>query len=100
MARKNIQVIDGADNCTYDIFSIEENEFNKIFPGDGQDIEFAEDFIDRMGEVDAEAILAPLWESRENKKFILGIHGTLFYGLGYKKKFYPTKKDDEMIVVI
>ncbi|MEG7978457.1 MAG: hypothetical protein NY202_00600 [Mollicutes bacterium UO1] len=43
MAKKNIQVIDGADNCHYPIYSIEEEYFNLIFPN-GQDIEFIEDF--------------------------------------------------------
>jgi len=41
---KNIQVIDGAINCHYPIYSIEEEYFNLIFPN-GQDIEFIEDFI-------------------------------------------------------
>jgi hypothetical protein len=40
---KNIQVIDGADNCHYPIYSIEEEYFALIFPN-GQDIEFVDDF--------------------------------------------------------
>jgi hypothetical protein len=44
---KNIQVIDGADNCHYAIYSIEEEYFNLIFPND-QDIEFVDDFLVRM----------------------------------------------------
>jgi hypothetical protein len=44
---KNIQVIDGADNCHYPIYSIEEEYFNLIFPNN-QDIEFIEDFIARI----------------------------------------------------
>jgi hypothetical protein len=40
---KNIQVIDGAINCHYPIYSIEEEYFNLIFPN-GQDIEFIDDF--------------------------------------------------------
>lgn len=30
---KNIQVIDGADNCTYDIFAIDDADYRVIFPG-------------------------------------------------------------------
>lgn len=45
---KNIQVIDGADNCHYPIYSIEEEYFNLIFPN-GQDIEFIDDFYKRIG---------------------------------------------------
>ena len=46
---KSIQVIDGADNCAYDVFSISDKSFEKIFP-DGQDIEFIKDLIHRLGE--------------------------------------------------
>ncbi len=46
---KNIQVIDGADNSTYSIFAATEDEFEIIFPV-GTDIEFIEDFVDRVGE--------------------------------------------------
>ena len=93
---KNIQVIDGADNCTYDIFQISDKDFKFIFPGD-TDIEFIEDFCDRVGEDKATEILAKVWKKRVDKKAVNGIHGTLFYELDYKKKYYPTKKDSEML---
>ena len=38
---------------------------------------------------------------RANKKDVHGIHGThgtLFYELGFKKEFYPTKREAEMTV--
>ena len=41
---KNIQAIDGANNCTYDVFQASDLEFSLIFP-DGADIEFADDFL-------------------------------------------------------
>lgn len=47
---KNIQVIDGADNATYSIFQATEEDFDQIFPQPGQDIEIAEDYVDRVGE--------------------------------------------------
>ena len=37
---KNIQVIDGANNCSYDIFAVTDDEFKILFPDPGQDIEF------------------------------------------------------------
>ena len=46
---KNIQIIDGAVNCTYDIFAATEEEFSQIFLGD-TDIEFNTDVYKRLGE--------------------------------------------------
>ena len=79
---KNIQVIDDAINCTYDIFKVEESDFYEIFP-DGNDIEFEDDLFNRLGD----------------KKALKGIHGTLFFGYCCedKRPFYPTKKESEMI---
>lgn len=95
---KNIQVIDDAINCTYDIFEIDDEGFGKIFPN-GQDIEFEDDFVERLGAPEAALITKQMWANRLDKKFINGIHGTLFYGehCNDKKPFYPTKKDAEMI---
>jgi len=44
MDRRNVQVIDTALNCTYDVYSVSENDFMLLFPN-GQDVEFAEDFF-------------------------------------------------------
>ena len=93
--RKNVQVIDGATNCTYDIFSTPEEDFALIFPN-GQDVEFIEDFWVRVGEAEARRIQRAMWDSREDKKTVQGIHGTLFYQLELKKKYYPTKREAEM----
>jgi hypothetical protein len=43
---KNIQVIDGARNCVYDIFAATEEEFALIFPAD-QDVAFIEEVMAR-----------------------------------------------------
>jgi len=94
---KNIQIIDGAENCTYDIFSIEEPLFKVIFPA-GKDIEFAEDFQKRVGGRKANEILSQLWKNKVDKKKVVGIHGTIFFQLQFKKDFYPTKKESEMVV--
>jgi len=96
---KNVQVVDGAENCMYEIYSIDDESFFKIFP-DGQDIEFVDDFIARLGEEISNPILEKLWEGRQEKKKVKGIHGTLFYELDYKKKYYPTKKENEMKLVL
>jgi hypothetical protein len=42
---ENIQVIDSARNCTYDVFEIADSDFELLFPSPRQDIEFSEDFF-------------------------------------------------------
>jgi len=93
---KNIQVIDRATNCAYSIFAVSERAFKLIFPGDKQDIEFAEDFFRRLGNKKAQKILNPVWRNRLEKKNVEGIHGTLFYQLKTKKQFYPTKCESDL----
>lgn len=98
---RNVQVIDGAENCKYSIYEFTEEEFKQVFPAPGQDVEFIEDVIDRLGENRAGAILGPVWKRIKRKTEAVGIHGTLFYELRErKKKFYPTKREAEMIVVV
>ncbi|WP_084158722.1 hypothetical protein [Solidesulfovibrio alcoholivorans] len=93
---KNIQIIDGAINCTYDIFSATESEFRAIFPND-TDIEFNDELYERLGERLSAEIFSKIWSRKINKKVCHGIHGTIFYGIPEKKKFYPTRKENEMI---
>jgi len=95
---KNIQVIDGADNCTYSIYAATDDEFEVIFPN-GTNVEFIEDFFDRVGENRAIEITGNLWKRLLNKNEVQGIHGTLFYQLLYKKRYYPTKKESEMVAL-
>ncbi len=92
---KNIQVIDSAVNCTYDIFAATEEEFSQIFLGD-TDIEFNTDVYKRLGEEKSARIFGKIWSRKVDKKSVNGIHGTIFYGLDNKKEFYPTKKDSDI----
>ena len=91
---KNIQVIDGAVNCSYDIFSVTEEEFSILFPEVGQDIEFIEDVIDRVGKENLGKIMRNVWERLVRKPDVVGIHGTVFYEL--LKKKHPTKRGSDM----
>jgi hypothetical protein len=93
---KNIQVIDRADNCAYSIFAATHEEFEAIFCN-GADIEFVEDFFERVGEETATRITGELWKRPVRKDSVQGIHGTLFYQLTQKKRYYPTKKESEMV---
>ena len=93
---KNIQVIDGAVNCVYDIFAATEDEFSTIFPSD-QDVAFIEDVF-AAGDASAlNAAFENIWKRRIPKASALGVHGTLFYELHEKKVYYPTFKDEEAI---
>ncbi len=93
---KNIQVIDGAENCTYDIFEISEDDFKLIFPNPRQDIEFDTDLFARLSKDEAIEVNKRLWSKPVEKSQVKGIHGTIFYDLDYKKKYYPTKCNSEM----
>ncbi|KAB8196147.1 hypothetical protein FKV24_004840 [Lysobacter maris] len=94
----NVQVVDGADNCTYDIFYVEDNDFYLIFSERDQDIEFSDDFVGRVGEDKAAEVYGRMWKRRVDKKEVVGISGTLFFQLSEKKMFYPTKKESEMSI--
>ncbi len=89
--KKNIQIIDGARNCVYDIFQTDEKGFKLIFPEEGQNIQFIEDLNVETSELDE--VFEKLWNRPVRKEDVQGIHGTLFYGLEYKKQFYPRKID-------
>jgi len=89
---KNIQVIDGAINSRYAIYAVTAVEFATLFP-DGQDVEFIEDVVDRLGEGPTTELMTPIWERAVPKPKVSGIHGTLFYGLPEKRKFYDNKRE-------
>jgi hypothetical protein len=89
---KNIQVIDPANNCTYSIYSISDEEFSIIFP-DGADIEFIEDLVKRLPAGADVEFCSNLWRNPVEKKCVNGIHGTLFYQLADRKReYYPNKR--------
>ena len=95
---KNVQVIDGAANGIYSVYAAEDDEFAIMFPN-GQDVEFAEDLFVRLGDQRAQELTDKLWSRPQDKKELRGIHGTLFYGLPMKKKYFPTKKELEAVAL-
>jgi len=80
---KNVQVIDGADNCTYSIYAF-------------TDVEFIEDALERLGTEALDRILDKIWARPVRKPDVVGIHGTLFYELARKKRFYPSKSERDV----
>lgn len=89
---KNIQIIDGADNATYSIFQAIEGEFRAIFPQPGQDLEIVEDYVDRVGEEEANNVLSRIWKRPIHKQDVQGIHGTLYYDYKAKAHNLPESK--------
>lgn len=93
---KNIQIIDGAINTVYDIFSATDEEFSLIFP-DGQDVAFIDEVYEHGNSDVLDTAFKNIWARRVPKLEANGIHGLLFYGLEEKKVYYPSRKDEEAI---
>lgn len=97
---KNIQVIDGAVNCVYDIFAASDEEFGLIFPP-GQNVAFIDEVCARAGNAALDealdAAFSRIWDRPVAKSEADGIHGILFYELEEKKAYYPTRRDEEAI---
>ncbi len=89
---KNVLIIDGTENATFNIFRATEEEFDYLFPAPGQDIETIENFFGRQGAPSANAILRALWERPIPKNLANGIHGTLLYNHADKRHYLPSTK--------
>jgi hypothetical protein len=93
---KNIQVFDGAENAVYDIFAASDEVFALLFLP-GTDIAFIEEIEQRAHPNELFEALTMLWRRRVPKAQAMGIHGLLFYQMSYKRKYYPTLRDEEAI---
>ena len=93
---KNIQIVDGAQNCVYDIFAATDDEFAVIFPP-GTDIAFVDEVYARGQSDLLDAVFNNIWQRRLPKADVIGIHGIVFYELDKKMVYYPTRRDEEAI---
>ena len=91
---KNIQIIDGARNCTFSIFQATEEEFLILFPQQGQEIQYAEDLAGLQKQDEIASALNRIWERPIRKRDALGIHGTLFFQLERYKAVFREKRED------
>lgn len=91
---KNIQVIDGALNCVYDVFQATEEEFKSIFP-EGEDVAFIDEVYAKGKKEVLDKAFNAIWTRRIPKVQANGIHGLLFYELESKKPYYPSRRDEE-----
>lgn len=94
---KNIQIIDGALNCTYSIYAAAERDFGQIFPS-GSNVAFSDEVAERLGARRTSKLFARLWQRRVEKAKVTGIHGTMFFGLPHKKAYYPNRIEAELRV--
>lgn len=85
---KNVQVINGALNCTFSVFQATDEEFALLFPEPRQDIQYVEDLARLAGQSEINSALRRIWERPIRKSEAHGIHGTLFYQLERYKKWY------------
>lgn len=84
-------------NCVFDIFGATEKEFGLIFPL-GQDIAFIDDvYASEEKTIELDKAFNAIWRRRIPKIAVQGIHGTLFYELDTKKRYYPTRRDEEAV---
>jgi hypothetical protein len=93
---KNIQAIDGARNCVYDIFAATDEEFSLIFQN-GHDVAFIDEVRGRGNQHELDVVFSRIWSRRVPKRDVLGIHGLLFFELEDKKQYYPTRRDEDAI---
>lgn len=51
--------------------------------------------LKRLGAHGVGRVLKNVWARRVEKPDVVGIHGTLFYELDWKKGYYPTKTTEK-----
>jgi len=67
-------VVDGGENCVYDIFAVADDDFGLIFPS-GTDVAFIEDIERRPNAESVIEALKRAWSRRIPKCEAVGIHG-------------------------
>ncbi len=96
---KNIMIIDGAMNCAYDIFAATDAEFALFFPADRQDVAFIDEIWgndDDNPPAGVSEAFDNLWKRPVAKPDANGIHGIIFYGMEFKKTYYPNRRGNDL----
>lgn len=103
MKSRNIQVIDGAINSTYDVYQVPEFLFDIMFPND-TDIAFLDEVLTRFSEsnelqqLDEIQQWALVYRRKLHKSKLRGIHGTLHLtGSLCNKRYFPDRTEDGVI---
>jgi hypothetical protein len=93
---KNIQIIDGAKNSTFDIYQISDDLFDLIFSND-TDIAFLAEVEQRLDNRNDSKFWDAVYGHKVDKKKVTGIHGTLHLtGSYYSQEFFPTRKESQV----
>jgi hypothetical protein len=94
---KNIQIIDGAVNSTFQIYQVTDEDFQLIFPK-SSDIAFQNDLEQTQQSKTIDQIWEFIFKNKVDKKYVAGIHGTLHLsGSNCLKVYYPTHKEEEVL---
>ena len=90
---KNIQVVDGALNCVYDIFQASDDDFAQIF-GNESDIAFGEDF---QGRDDLLLVFETVFGAAGFRRFRLRDMDGLCRPRTQEGVHDPTRRDEEAV---
>jgi hypothetical protein len=96
---KNVQVVDGAANSTFEIYAVPEDVFESIFPGD-RNVAFARDVERGLGETGTNEVVfwRRFYERRMPKTKVQGIHGTLHLtGSFVEEQYFPTRREEDAL---
>lgn len=87
---KNLMIIDGAANCSFDIYKISEEEYRFIFATDGQELQFIDALVESRGREKIREALKDVYNAcYMNKGLVEGVHGTLFYERSERRELFP-----------
>lgn len=91
---KNIQVIDGAVNSTFEVYEIPNDVFDMMFPH-GADVAFLKE-IEKAFDGKQE-MWRVVYSTRVDKKQVSGIQGTLHLtGSNCSPEFFPHRKESDV----
>jgi hypothetical protein len=96
---KNVQVIDGAVNSTFDIYAVPDEVFTFIFP-EAHNVAFLKDTERRLSEyqIDEVQFWQQFYKNRVFKPQVRGIHGTLHLtGSLVQERYFPTRREEDVI---
>jgi hypothetical protein len=90
---KNIQIIDGSINSIFEVFEVDEGQFNMLFPNNNN-IAFIDDFPELDDDIN---FWNSLYNRRIDKISVNGIHGTLHLTGSYvEKEEFPNRKESDV----
>jgi hypothetical protein len=95
---KNVQVVDGTPNTTFDIFALPDPLFDVLFPGNA-DVAFFDEAVaavERRGGL-ADAFWRKFYSHRVEKKSVNGVQGTLhLQGSHVVVDHFPSRRESDV----